>query len=72
MHLLYRLNKAGLYNILIAMVIETKRLKLIPLNLEQFSLLLESIPQLENIMCLNPSNEVFDTHLQQAMQFMYK
>lgn len=53
------------------MIIETKRLKLISLDLKQFSLLLEGINVLENEMLLTPSNEAMDEHLQQAMEFMY-
>lgn len=54
------------------MIIETKRLKLIPLHREQLSLLLKGIPDLEKKMNLVPSGEVLDEHLKQAIAQMYE
>ena len=53
------------------MIIETEKLKLIPLTITQFHLLLEGIDKIEKDLFLIPSGERFDEHLQSAMQFNY-
>lgn len=51
--------------------LETKRLKVIPLNLDLFKLLLEDIDKMEEELSLNPSGTLLDEHVQQAMEHNY-
>lgn len=53
-------------------MIETKRLKIIPLNPEQFTLFLSGIPFMEDALELTPSHEALDKHTQQAMTCQYQ
>ena len=53
------------------MVLETIRLKIIPLTADQFSLLLCGIDKLEKEMGLIPSDKSLDTHTRQAMEMLY-
>lgn len=54
------------------MNIETTRLKIVPLTVEQFHLLLCDINKMEQELDLIPSNELLDKHTQQAMEGLYK
>ena len=48
-------------------MIETKRLRIIPLDSEQFALLLNGVHFMEDALRLTPSNETLDPHTRQAM-----
>lgn len=54
------------------MKLETKRLIIIPLNLEQFNFMLKGMDKLENALGLNNSYEILDDHTQKAMEGLYK
>lgn len=54
------------------MNLETEHLKIIPLNLNQFSLLIQGIDKLESEMNLASSNEQLDGETQLAMEGLYK
>ncbi|AWI05794.1 GNAT family N-acetyltransferase [Clostridium drakei] len=54
------------------MKLETKRLIIIPLNLEQFNLMLKGMSKMENALGLNNSYEILDAHTQKAMEWLYK
>lgn len=54
------------------MIIETTRLRIVPLTVEQFHLLLCSIDKMEQALGLNPSDEYLDEHVQQAMEAQYQ
>lgn len=54
------------------MNIETERLRIMPLNLEQFRLLLCGIDKMEQELGLTPSHECFDEHTQQAMESLFQ
>lgn len=54
------------------MILETRRLKIIPLTKEQFHLLLNGVSNLENEMNLVPSGKPLDADTQQAMELLYK
>lgn len=54
------------------MVLETNRLKITPLNAEQFQLLLEGVEKLEKNMELTQSGISLDEQTQQAMEVLYK
>lgn len=51
--------------------IKTSRLRVIPLTLNQFALLLESPQKLESILHLNSSNTLLEGHERDAMQWLY-
>lgn len=53
-------------------MIETKRLRIIPLNPEQFTLFLNGIHFMEDTLGLVPSHETLDKHTQQAMTRQYQ
>lgn len=53
------------------MIIETERLRIVPLKLEQFHLLLTDIDKLEESLDLVSSGESLDPHTQQAMEGLY-
>jgi RimJ/RimL family protein N-acetyltransferase len=53
-------------------MILTERLKVIPLKLDQFKLLLEGTDKMEEALGLNASNEQLDEHTQQAMDGLYQ
>ena len=53
-------------------MIETKRLRIIPLDSEQFALLLNGVHFMENALRLTPSNETLDPHTRQAMTGQYQ
>lgn len=52
-------------------ILETERLRIVPLTLEQFYLLLHGLNQLEREMGWDFSGELLDTHTQQAMEMLY-
>lgn len=54
------------------MNIDSQSLRITPLNLHQFSLLLQGIDKMENELGLVASNENFDKHTQEAMEGLYK
>lgn len=54
------------------MELNTKRLRIIPLTLEQFKLLLNNKRDMESALNLNFSNENWDEHTQQAMNGLYQ
>ncbi|MBU3178514.1 GNAT family N-acetyltransferase [Clostridium estertheticum] len=54
------------------MELSTERLKIIPLTLHQFKLLLDGIDKMEKELKLNASNECLDDHTQEAMKGLYK
>ena len=54
------------------MILETARLKIIPLTTDQFGLLLCGVDKLEREMKLTPSDNSLDVHTQQAMELLYK
>ena len=54
------------------MVIETARLRIVPLTAEQFRLLLPGVDRMETEMGLVPSGECLDKHVQQAMEYQYQ
>lgn len=54
------------------MQLETERLKIIPLNLEQFKILLLGTDKIEILLNLNHSNQILDEHTQEAMQWLYE
>jgi len=54
------------------MQLETERLKIIPLNLEQFKTLLLGTDKMEKVLNLNHSNQFLDEHTQEAMQWLYE
>lgn len=53
-------------------MIETPRLRIVPLSTEQFYLLLNDIGSLEKELRLSPSGYDLDQHTQQAMQGLYQ
>lgn len=53
------------------MVLETRRLKIIPLTIEQFRFLLEGMEVLEKELGLNSSNEPMGGHTLEAMEELY-
>ena len=53
-------------------MIETKRLRIIPLDSEQFALLLNGVHFMEDALRLTPSNETLDPHTRQAMTGQYQ
>lgn len=67
--ILFRLN---VYQGIVDMPLRTKRLKIVPLNLDQFKLLLKDKDKMEASLGLKPSSEMMDEHTQQAMQGLYK
>lgn len=54
------------------MIIETTRLRIVPLTVEQFALLLCGVDKMEFELGLSPSNECLDEHTQQAMKRQYQ
>lgn len=54
------------------MKLETKRLTIVPLNLDQFKLLLNGTDKMEKSLGLNNSNEHLDGHTQVAMEWLYE
>ena len=54
------------------MIIETTRLRIVPLTVEQFALLLCGVDKMELELGLSPSNECLDEHTQQAMKRQYQ
>ncbi|KAA6314337.1 hypothetical protein EZS27_035033 [termite gut metagenome] len=52
--------------------IETARLQIIPLTIEQFQLLLKGMEQMEQALELKPSGECLDANTQDAMEGLYK
>lgn len=50
------------------MILETDRLRIAPLNVEQFQLLLSDVGSLENELGLTPSNEKLDDATEHAMK----
>lgn len=54
------------------MKLETERLTIIPLNLEQLKLLLVGVNSMEKALELNSSGEHLDEHTQEAMEGLYK
>lgn len=53
------------------MTLETKRLKIIPLNLDLFGLLLDNIEKMEEQLNLIPSGIPLGEHVQKAMEYSY-
>lgn len=53
-------------------MLETNRLRIIPLNPEQFALFLNGTHLMENALGLAPSNETIDKYTQQAMTCQYQ
>lgn len=54
------------------MILETMRLKIIPLTKEQFRLLLNGVSKLEEDMNLASSGKLLNADTQQAMEMLYK
>lgn len=54
------------------MILETNRLKIMPLNIKQFELLLQGVDKIEEALGLNPSHESLDEHTHEAMTSLYK
>ncbi len=54
------------------MKLNTERLTIIPLNLEQFKLLLNGVDSMERALELNSSGEHLDGHTQEAMEGLYE
>lgn len=54
------------------MIIETTRLRIVPLTVEQFALLLCGVDKMEFELGLSPSYECLDEHTQQAMKRQYQ
>ncbi|MBZ9608195.1 GNAT family N-acetyltransferase [Clostridium estertheticum] len=54
------------------MELSTERLKIIPLTLQQFKLLLDGIDKLEKELKLSASNECLDGDTQEAMEGLYQ
>lgn len=54
------------------MELNTKKLRIIPLTIEQFEKFLEGTEQVEMELNLEPSNESLDEHTQFAMEELYK
>ena len=54
------------------MELSTERLKIIPLTLQQFKLLLDGIDKMEKELKLSASNECLDGHTQEAMEGLYQ
>jgi len=52
-------------------ILETDRLRIIPLTIAQFKLLLSGMEELERELILTPSNYCMDENTQQAMEFQY-
>lgn len=52
-------------------MIKTKRLTLLPLEMAEFLLLLQSVEKLEAYLKLTPSGEVLDESTQKAFQWLY-
>ena len=52
-------------------ILETKRLRIQPLTLEQFRLLIEGVEKMENDLMLTPSHVPLDEHTQKAMEWLY-
>lgn len=53
------------------MVLNTKRLNIIPLSITRMKLLMQSVSLLETDMGLNPSSEILDPEAQHALEFNY-
>jgi len=53
-------------------MIETKRLKIVPLTIEEFRLLLLGTDKMEQALGLTPSSESMDEYTQMAMEYNYK
>lgn len=53
------------------MILESERLRIIPLDLAQLKLLLDGTPFLERELGLNPSNGELDAHTREAMTYLY-
>ncbi|MDR2953929.1 MAG: GNAT family N-acetyltransferase [Prevotella sp.] len=53
------------------MVIETSRLRVIPLSLELFQCMLQDYTSMENRLNLAPSGYLFDNDMRRAMEYMY-
>lgn len=51
--------------------LETKRLRIQPLTLDQFGLLIKGIDEIERELLLTPSHEPLDEHTQKAMEWLY-
>jgi len=54
------------------MILETERLRIIPLTIDQFRLLLCESDKWEEEMNLSPSGESWDIHTYRAMEMLYK
>ncbi|WP_333861127.1 GNAT family N-acetyltransferase [Clostridium sp.] len=54
------------------MKLNTKRLTIIPLNIEQFRVLLDGVGKLEKLLRLDNSNEKLDSHAKKAMEELFK
>lgn len=54
-----------------AMILYTERLRIAPLDVEQFGLLLKDITLTEHLLGLNLSGEVFDKETREAMEWLY-
>ena len=54
------------------MELHTNRLRIIPLDLVQFRILLDDIEKLEKVLGLKPSHQAMDEHTRQAMESNYK
>lgn len=54
------------------MILETERLRIIPLSVSQFKLLLDGIDKMEKELGLSSSGENMDEHTQQAMEGLYQ
>ncbi len=53
------------------MILESERLKIIPLDLNQLKLLLDGTPSMEHELGLNPSRQELDVHTREAMAYLY-
>lgn len=53
-------------------ILETPRLRIVPLSIEQFHLFLCGTDRLENEMKWASSGEILDTHTQKAMEILYQ
>lgn len=54
------------------MKLNTRRLTIIPLNLEQFEILFDGMGKLERLLGLDSSNEKMDSHTEKAMEELFK
>lgn len=52
-------------------MIKTKRLTLLPLEMDELSLLLQSVDELETYLKLTPSGEILDESTRKAFQWLY-